>query len=156
MGTGMTASPSLARTRPLQPDDRQSWDGLWQQYLAFYEQQLPQSTTDLTWRRLMEGRELWGFAGLDDSGRMIGFVHYHFHLSTWSPTGYCYLEDLFVDPQGRGKHVGRALIEAVYRVADERGITRVYWHTENTNARAQILYNQIGQLTPFLQFRRRN
>jgi ribosomal protein S18 acetylase RimI-like enzyme len=51
--------------------------------------------------------------------------------------------------------VGRSLIEAVYQAADERGSTRVYWHTENTNARAQILYNQIGYLTPFLQFRRR-
>jgi ribosomal protein S18 acetylase RimI-like enzyme len=151
----MADSNSLARTRPLQPEDRPRWDELWLQYLAFYEQQLPQSTTDLTWQRLMAGRELWGFAGLDEGGRMIGFVHYHFHLSTWSPTGYCYLEDLFVDPQGRGRQVGRALIEAVYRAADQRGVTRVYWHTENTNARAQILYNKVGYLTPFLQFRRR-
>lgn len=151
----MTHSTSLARTRPLQADDRQRWGELWSQYLAFYRQQLPDSTTELCWRRLMEGRELWGFAGLDDAGHMVGLVHYHFHVSTWSPTGYCYLEDLFVDPQGRGKHVGRALIEAVYRAADERGATRVYWHTENTNARAQILYNQVGYLTPFLQFRRR-
>jgi GNAT superfamily N-acetyltransferase len=145
---------SASRVRPLQSDDRARWDELWAGYLAFYQQSLPQSTTDLTWRRLMEGRELWGFAGLDDGGRMVGFVHYHFHLSTWSPVGYCYLEDLFVDPQGRGKQVGRSLIEAVYKAADERGSTRVYWHTENTNARAQILYNQIGTLTPFLQFRR--
>lgn len=146
---------STSRVRPLQADDRARWDELWAGYLQFYQQTLPQSTTDLTWRRLMKGRELWGFAGLDDGGRMVGFVHYHFHLSTWSPVGYCYLEDLFVDPQGRGRHVGRSLIEAVYKAADERGSTRVYWHTENTNARAQILYNQIGYLTPFLQFRRR-
>lgn len=144
-----------SRVRPLQADDRARWEELWAGYLQFYQQALPQSTTDFTWRRLMEGRELWGFAGLDDGGRMAGFVHYHVHLSTWSPTGYCYLEDLFVDPNGRGRQVGRSLIEAVYQAADERGITRVYWHTENTNARAQILYNQIGQLTPFLQFRRR-
>ena len=148
-------SKTLARTRALTPEDRQRWNELWAQYLAFYEQSLPQSTTDLTWRRLMEARELWGVAGLDDTGRMVGFAHYHFHLSTWSPVGYCYLEDLFVDPHSRGRQVGRALIEAVYRAADERGVTRVYWHTENTNARAQILYNQIGYLTPFLQFRRR-
>ena len=147
---------SSTRVRPLQANDRPRWDELWAGYLQFYEQALPQSTTDLTWRRLMEGRELWGFAGLDDEGRMVGFAHYHFHLSTWSTVGYCYLEDLFVDPQARGRHVGRSLIGAVYRAADERGSTRVYWHTENTNARAQILYNQVGQLTHFLQFRRRS
>jgi GNAT superfamily N-acetyltransferase len=139
----------------LQAEDRPRWGELWAQYLAFYEQELPQATTDLTWRRLMEGRELFGFAGLDQEGRVAGFVHYHFHLSTWSPTGYCYLEDLFVDPHSRGRNVGRALIYSVFQAADERGVTRVYWHTENTNARAQVLYNQVGYLTPFLQFRRR-
>ncbi|MBL8265562.1 GNAT family N-acetyltransferase [Steroidobacter sp.] len=143
-----------ANVRPLQTTDRQQWQQLWSQYLAFYKQNLPQATTDLAWSRLMEGRELWGFAGLDAAGHMVGFTHYHFHLSTWSPVGYCYLEDLFVDPRARGRHIGRSLIEAVYKAADERGVTRVYWHTENTNARAQVLYNQVGQLSPFLQFRR--
>jgi hypothetical protein len=47
------------------------------------------------------------------------------------------------------------LIQAVYSAADERGATRVYWHTENTNARAQVLYNQVAALTPFVQYRRK-
>jgi GNAT superfamily N-acetyltransferase len=145
---------SHSRVRALQPHDRARWGELWAQYLQFYQQTLPATTTELTWHRLMEGQQLWGFAGVDADDRLLGFVHYHYHLSTWSPLGYCYLEDLFVDPLSRGRHVGRALIEAVYQAADQRGVTRVYWHTENTNARAQILYNQIGQLTPFLQFRR--
>ena len=75
---------SSSRVRPLQADDRARWDELWAGYLEFYQQTLPQSTTDFTWRRLMEGRELWGFAGVDDGGRMVGFAHYHIHLSTWS------------------------------------------------------------------------
>jgi len=153
-----SASSSFARTRALQADDRQRWGELWAQYLAFYEQNLPHAVTELAWRRLMEGKELYGFAAIAETeggARMVGFVHYHFHLSTWSPSGNCYLEDLFVDPLSRGKHAGRALIEAVYAAADKRGVGRVYWHTENTNARAQVLYNQVGYLTPFLQFRRR-
>lgn len=149
-------SSSMARTRALVAEDRERWGELWAQYLGFYQHPLPETTTDFTWRRLLEGKELCGFAAVDDAGRVIGFVHYHFHLSTWSPSSYCYLEDLFVDPQSRGRRTGRALIEAVYQAADARGATRVYWHTETTNARAQVLYNQIGYLTPFLQFRRRS
>lgn len=153
--SSQSSSPTLARTRALQPDDRQRWGELWSQFLEFYQQTLPPSVTELAWRRLLEGTELHGFAALDATDRMVGFVHYHFHLSTWSPAGCCYLEDLFVDPLSRGRHAGRALIEAVYKAADERGVARVYWHTENTNARAQVLYNQVGYLTSYLQFRRR-
>ena len=32
--------------------------------------------------------------------RPFGLAHVFFHRSTWSPTQYCYLEDLFVDPAG--------------------------------------------------------
>ena len=63
--------------------------------------------------------------------------------------------DLFVDPATRGIGVGRALIEAVYAAADVHGATRVYWHTENDNARAQGLYDQLAAVAPFIQYRRK-
>lgn len=136
--------------------DRPRWEELWQEYLNFYHHPLPQETTDILWRRLLDPEDQpYGLLAVDEAGRAIGLVHYHFHVSTWSPTCYCYLEDLYVDPACRGAGAGRALIEAVYRAADQRGATRVYWHTENTNARAQVLYNQVATLTPFLQFRRK-
>lgn len=94
----------------------------------------------------------FGFVA-EDGGRLVGFVHFHFHLSTWSVAGYCYLEDLFVDPGYRGNGAGRALIESVYEAADRRGVTRVYWHTETTNARAQALYDKVATLAPFIQYR---
>ena len=141
--------------RELKASDRERWDELWRGYLAFYKQALPQEITEHTWRRLLDPSQgLHGYVAVDDDDRAIGFTHFHFHASTWSLTSYCYLEDLFVDPQCRAKGAGRALIEAVYRAADREGAARVYWHTENTNARAQLLYHQVAELTPFLQFRR--
>lgn len=149
-----TASPEPSvQIRRLQPADRHRWGELWRGYLAFYKHDIAAEVTEFTWRRLMDGLQLHGFAAVDENGRVVGFVHYHVHPSTWSLTGYCYLEDLFVDPGFRGRRAGRALIEAVYRAAQESGASRVYWHTENTNARAQTLYNQLAELTPFLQYR---
>jgi hypothetical protein len=43
----------------------------------------------------------------------------------------------------------------VYRIADERGAERVYWHTQDSNAQAQVLYRQLAELTPFVQYQRR-
>jgi ribosomal protein S18 acetylase RimI-like enzyme len=141
--------------RSLQPADRERWNELWRGYLQFYKHDLPADLTELTWRRLLDpAHPFQGFAAVDGE-RIAGIVHFHVHASTWARFGYCYLEDLFVDPACRGQGLGRTLIEAVYRAADEQGAERVYWHTENTNDRAQHLYRQVAELTPFVQFRRR-
>jgi GNAT superfamily N-acetyltransferase len=147
-------SSSSIRVRELEAGDRSRWDALWAGYLAFYQEALPQEMTEFLWKRLMDSADQpHGLVALDGD-RVVGIVHYHFHLSTWSVAGNCYLEDLFVDPAVRGKGAGRALIEAVYRAADARGVSRVYWHTQEFNTQARMLYDKIATLTPFVQYRR--
>lgn len=142
--------------RALRAEDRARWGELWAGYLKFYRTDLPPAITEATWQRLMDPQDQpYGLAAFDADQLIVGIVHYHFHLSTWSVAGYCYLEDLFVDPAARGQGAGRALIEAVYRAADERAATRVYWHTEKDNLRAQALYNQVATPAPFVQYRRK-
>jgi ribosomal protein S18 acetylase RimI-like enzyme len=151
----MTRKRGKVEVRPLQAADGERWNQLWRGYLEFYRYSLPADLTDLTWRRLLDpAHPFQGLAALDGQ-RVVGIVHFHVHSSTWARVGYCYLEDLFVDPACRGLGVGRTLIEAVYRAADDQGAERVYWHTENTNERAQHLYRQVAELTPFVQYRRR-
>lgn len=95
-----------------------------------------------------------GLVAVDNSGAVVGLANVVFHPSTWSATHYCYLEDLFADEAVRGQGVGRALIEAVYDLADQRGASRTYWATQDNNATARRLYDHIGVLTPFVQYRR--
>jgi ribosomal protein S18 acetylase RimI-like enzyme len=141
--------------RALRAGDRERWDELWQGYLDFYRCSLPADITALTWRRLLDpAHPFQGLAAVAPQERLAGIVHFHVHASTWARVGYCYLEDLFVDPACRGLGLGRALIEAVYRTADAQGAERVYWHTETTNEQAQGLYRQVAELTPFVQYRR--
>lgn len=143
------------RVRALQPGDRERWLELWHGYVDFYRYSLPAEITDLTWRRLLDpAHPFQGLAAVTGAGVIDGIVHFHMHASTWAKVGYCYLEDLFVDPGCRGLGLGRALIEAVYRAADAQGAERVYWHTEKTNERAQSLYRQVAELTAFVQYRR--
>jgi ribosomal protein S18 acetylase RimI-like enzyme len=148
-------STQSVHIRALAAADRERWHELWQGYLNFYRYALPDEITELTWRRLLDpGHPFQGLAAVTGQGRIDGIVHFHVHASTWARVGYCYLEDLFVDPGCRGLGLGRSLIEAVYHAADEQGAERVYWHTENTNDQAQHLYRQVAELTPFVQFRR--
>ena len=140
--------------RELRAADRAAWDELWNGYLRFYKKALPQEITDFTWQRLVDPvQQPYGFVALDGE-RVIGFVHYHFHLTTWSANGKCYLEDLFVDPTVRGKGAGRALIEAVYRASEERGVNGVYWHTQESNNDARFLYDKVATLSEFVRYER--
>jgi len=129
--------------------------GFFCDYITFYEENVPEDVIELTWRRLLaQDDNMAGLIATDGEGRALGIVNMVFHRSTWSPTWYCYLEDLFVAAEARGKGVGRALIEATYAEADRRRASRTYWATHENNGTARALYDQLGELTEFVQYRR--
>ena len=62
------------------------------------------------------------------------------------------LQDLFTLPSERGRGVGRALIEAVYRQAAAAGSKRVYWHTQESNAPGRALYDKVAKNSGFIVY----
>jgi GNAT superfamily N-acetyltransferase len=141
--------------RPLRASDRKAWDALFHGYINFYEAKVPDEVIDVTWQRLLKQEDgLLGLVAVDDNDHPIGLAHAVFHRSTWSPTMYCYLEDLYVDRDVRRHGTGRALIKAVYEEADKRGATRTYWSTKEDNRQARRLYDRVATLSPFVQYRR--
>jgi len=82
----------------------------------------------------------------------VGLTHYLYHRSCWSEVDNCYLQDLFADPDVRGKGVGRALIVAVQEAAGRLGVTNVYWMTHETNATARKLYDSVARRTGFIEY----
>ncbi|MEO7386441.1 MAG: GNAT family N-acetyltransferase [Gammaproteobacteria bacterium] len=85
---------------------------------------------------------------------LTGFAHCVLHRGTWSLTQHCYLEDLFVAREARGAGLGRTLIDAVYREADQRGADRVYWVTHENNSAARALYDRVARRSGFIQYTR--
>jgi hypothetical protein len=51
--------PRLAGVRALCSEDRREWEALWEGYLAFYGSALAPSTTEATWRRLLDPSAHW-------------------------------------------------------------------------------------------------
>jgi GNAT superfamily N-acetyltransferase len=139
---------------PVGKDERAGWEPLWRGYQAFYEVSLPAETTDITWARLHDPAEPMFLLGAYADGRLVGIVHYLFHRSCWTVGNYCYLQDLFVAEEARGRGLGRALIEAVYAAARSAGASRVYWLTQETNRAAQALYDQVADRSGFIQYRK--
>jgi len=65
----------------------------------------------------------------------------------------CYLQDLFTSEQARGRGVATELIEQVAVEAQRQGSARVYWQTQETNARARSLYDRIAVRSDFIVYR---
>ena len=139
--------------RELKETDKDRWLELWAGYLKFYKSNLSPEQTEFTWKRLINNEQkMYGFVAENENG-VIGFTHCLFRPSTWTETDYCYLEDLFVDPNIRGKGVGRALMNRVVELAKEKNSKRVYWTTQEFNKTARVLYDSITSVSEFVQYR---
>ncbi|MBB3236300.1 GNAT family N-acetyltransferase [Phyllobacterium endophyticum] len=139
--------------RPLQKSDEAEWRRLWAGYLAFYETTVAEEVYRTTFARLISGagNEYRGFIACLEA-KPVGLAHYLFHRHNWSIEDVCYLQDLYADPQVRGKGVGRALIEAVHGEAIKAGAHSVYWMTNKDNTTARQLYDRIAKVTPFIKY----
>ncbi|XUY26958.1 N-acetyltransferase family protein [Agrobacterium sp. rho-8.1] len=135
------------------PDHRADWLKLWNDYLAFYSVDLVEDVTAHTWERIIDptSRVSARLAVLD--GTLVGFAIHHFHDSTWVKTPDCYLEDLFIDETIRGKGIGRALIDDLISICEDKGWSRLYWHTNQDNARARKLYDSYMESDGHIRYR---
>jgi len=140
--------------RPLAADDKDRWCELWHGYLTFYEHPVTEAQTEELWERLMADGDPHCLVACTDGGDVIGIVQYLFQCTTWTVRDKCYLQDLFVDPEARIGGAGRALIEAVYEKAAEADASEVYWMTQHFNSIARVLYDRVGELTPFIKYRK--
>jgi len=142
--------------RPVTDSDLPAWSTLWDGYNAFYGRKdataLADEITQTTWKRFFDPREPVHALVAEQDGRLLGLTHFLFHRSTTQLGLSCYLQDLFTAEAARGKGVGRALIEAVYRRATEAGSPRVYWQTHETKVTARHLYDQIARHSGFLVY----
>jgi GNAT superfamily N-acetyltransferase len=80
----------------------------------------------------------------EDDGRPVGFALFFHSFSTFLAQPGIYLEDLFVVPEDRGQGVGKALLEALARLAVERGCGRLEWAVLDWNESAIRFYERLG------------
>jgi GNAT superfamily N-acetyltransferase len=78
----------------------------------------------------------------DDSP--VGFAVFFHNFSTFEGSAGIYLEDLFVDSEHRGKGIGKALLQAVAKVAWERNCPRLEWAVLDWNAPSIEFYRRLG------------
>ena len=142
--------------RELRESDRKGWQRLYEGYQSFYNfPDRPAEFYDKAFARLMaqDARDFHGLVHEAD-GKLLGLTHYVFHPNLWRDEGVCYLQDLYTAAEARGRGVARALIEGVYEAADRAGVPNVYWLTAEDNYPGRMLYDRVGQRSPFIRYNR--
>jgi GNAT superfamily N-acetyltransferase len=139
---------------PLQQHDHGGWLALWEGYQTFYRVQIADRVSQITWLRLHDPAEpMWGALAFDGA-RPVGLVHWIRHRSCWTEGDYCYLQDLFVAADARGRGAARGLIDYVYAAARAMQCARVYWLTHESNTTAMRLYDAVAERSGFVQYRK--
>ncbi|KAJ3102683.1 hypothetical protein HDU97_000380 [Phlyctochytrium planicorne] len=74
----------------------------------------------------------------------VGMALYFFNYSTFLAKPGLYLEDLYVRESARGKGVGKKLLKALAKIAQERNCGRMEWSALTWNTPAINFYHSIG------------
>jgi len=77
-------------------------------------------------------------------GQAVGFAIWFYNFSTFWGRNGIYLEDLFVEPEYRGKGIGKALLRHLARRCRDEGLPRLQWWVINWNAPSIAFYKSLG------------
>lgn len=80
----------------------------------------------------------------EEDGKPVGFALYFYNFSTFVGKPGIYLEDLFVEPEYRGKGYGKALLVALAKIAKEEDCGRFEWSVLDWNTPSIEFYKALG------------
>lgn len=69
----------------------------------------------------------------ESEGRLVGMALWFVTFSTWTGRGGIWLEDLFVEPELRGRRVGHELLARLARICVARQYPRLEWRVLRWN-----------------------
>jgi GNAT superfamily N-acetyltransferase len=113
-------------------------------YQRFYEGEPDEERNRAFFRRFVDPSDDGLLLGAWEDGELIGHACLYWTFSSVSAAESVLMNDLYVAEGGRGKGVGKALIDAAVEVARARGAHHLEWETALDNRRAQRLYERMG------------
>lgn len=84
----------------------------------------------------------WGYVA-EAEGQVVGFALWYIRFSTWKGQRL-YLEDIYVEPEWRGRGIGAMLFERVMEEGRRRGFSGMMWQVLDWNEPALNFYRKYG------------
>ena len=77
----------------------------------------------------------------------VGFALYFYNFSTFLGKRGIYLEDIYVEPEYRGRGIGSALLKRLARIGKEQNCGRMEWSVLTWNQPSIDFYHRLGAAT---------
>lgn len=127
--------------RALQPNDFPEWLPLWDANNLCHRNE---AVTTETWSRLMDAEfPVHGICAIH-KGELAGIIQYVLHPTTGAVEPVCYMQDVFVSAEHRGKGIARKMVQDLVKIGRREKWARMYWLADAKNEAAQALYKNIG------------
>ncbi|MCG8312399.1 MAG: GNAT family N-acetyltransferase [Pseudomonadales bacterium] len=134
-------------------NDRQQWQATYKAYAAFYKMDPSPAVYDEVWRWIhCDHTPFYALIVKNESGNIIGLMHFRSQLSPLRGTSVGFLDDLFLDPAYRGSAIVDELFTQLKAKAKEHRWPFVRWITAEDNYRARNVYNRIADKTTWVTY----
>lgn len=148
----MSASP--IRIRPALPEDRADFLEMWRDFVALApDEPGDHAMGETNWARIADAANpLQCIIAVDGTGGAVGFTLFLTFPFTWSRGDACYLEDIFVRAEARGKGAAQAMIGHLRQFGLAAGWFKIFWMTQPDNVTAQRVYDKVAKRMDYIRY----
>ena len=142
-----------AGIRPAKAKDEAAWRRLWDDFIKSGPEPCADDAPAAAWKGVLDPHSPYSMlVAVDARDEPVGFCLYLTHPWSWSTRRACYLLDLYVAPESRGKGTGRLLIDSLADLGKREGWLKIYWMTQSHIEMAQRLYDKVAKRSSLVRY----
>ena len=135
--------------RRLNQNDFAMWSNLYKNYAEFYKVPMSNEILEKLWGWIHDDIHIVKGICFEIDSKIVGIAHYR-TMPRPIKGGYIgFLDDLFVEPDFRGKKIAQKLINHLKSLSKINNWDGIRWITHSSNKNAKKLYDKIANNTGF-------
>jgi len=135
--------------RNLELKDFENWSKLYKSYADFYKVPMNKVILDTLWNWIHDVNHIVNGFCYELDSNIVGIAHYRTMPRPIKGQYIGFLDDLFVDPEFRGKKIAQKLIYHLKSLSKANNWNGIRWITHSSNKNAKKLYDKIAINTGF-------
>jgi ribosomal protein S18 acetylase RimI-like enzyme len=133
--------------RQIKQEDKKDWEKLYRGYADFYKVEMNDEILATVWKWLFDQKHEVSGLVYEEKSKVVALAHYRKMPSPLRGKYIGFLDDLFVDPEHRGKKIGEKILNELKNISQKNRWGLIRWITRNDNVRAKSLYDKVSEKT---------